>query len=46
MMLWKCLYGNNMWALSHDELEGSLFLLIMVLVLDKLTVFNCGDGLI
>ncbi|KAF3340038.1 Dual-specificity RNA methyltransferase RlmN [Carex littledalei] len=22
MMLWKCLYGNNMWALSHDELEG------------------------
>ncbi|XP_020265068.1 LOW QUALITY PROTEIN: uncharacterized protein LOC109840734 [Asparagus officinalis] len=22
MMLWKCLYGNNVWAHSHDELEG------------------------
>ncbi|KAJ1689660.1 hypothetical protein LUZ63_013815 [Rhynchospora breviuscula] len=22
MMLWKCLYGNNTWALSNDELEG------------------------
>lgn len=22
MMLWKCLYGNNAWAHSHEELEG------------------------
>ncbi|KAL5228918.1 hypothetical protein ABZP36_017183 [Zizania latifolia] len=22
MMLWKCLYGNNVWAHSHDELAG------------------------
>jgi len=22
MMLWKCLYGNNVWAHCHDELTG------------------------
>ncbi|KAE8805579.1 dual-specificity RNA methyltransferase RlmN [Hordeum vulgare] len=22
MMLWKCLYGNNVWAHCHDELAG------------------------
>ncbi|KAL6614852.1 hypothetical protein ACP70R_037122 [Stipagrostis hirtigluma subsp. patula] len=22
MMLWKCLYGNNIWAHCHDELAG------------------------
>ncbi|CAO2165694.1 unnamed protein product [Urochloa humidicola] len=22
MMLWKCLYGNSVWAHSHDELSG------------------------
>ncbi|PKA64601.1 23S rRNA (adenine2503-C2)-methyltransferase [Apostasia shenzhenica] len=22
LMLWKCLYGNNSWAHSHDELTG------------------------
>lgn len=22
MMLWKCLYGNNIWAHSHEELPG------------------------
>ncbi|XP_072969050.1 uncharacterized protein [Typha angustifolia] len=22
LMLWKCLYGNNVWAHSHDELAG------------------------
>jgi len=26
MMLWKCLYGNNVWAHCHDELTGKLFL--------------------
>jgi hypothetical protein len=45
-MLWKCLYGNNTRALSHVELEGFLFSLIVVLVLDKHTVFNLVDGLV
>ena len=30
LMLWKCLYGSNVWAHSHDELEG-LFLFLVLL---------------
>lgn len=36
LMLWKCLYGNNNWAQSCDELAGFVLSLVFLLILASL----------